>query len=428
MRRITYTVLRMSMRLWALILIALTGCQLTVDALANGEPGMPLPTQAIAAMVPPSATPIIPQTYTPLPPTIPLTKAPTIERGTAVATDTAVPLPTYTPVTPSATPTATPTSTPAVFPTATPVIKPINQYAYHEVIPYQAFPVPNNNNGWGMHWIANTSQEHGVIDRFVPELVQMNIKWVIFLNDGTDIRSNDYLVERLVANGIMPVMRLYRSAILPYEGDIVGMVRHYRAKGVYYYQIYNEPNVNIENGQGFANPNQYAIAWAAAARQVISGGGLPGIGAFSPGGAYNHYDFLDRTLRALEYNNDLHLLNHAWLSVHNYHGTRPLDDPDGFFLYRKYDEIVRSHLGRSLPIVGTEAGSYSNDARVERDLIAWQYSYMLNSREPYYLAFSYWLLTNADGGHWDNRWEWQALFSGGKPHLAVTDFFYRYGR
>ena len=75
----------------------------------------------------------------------------------------------------------------------------------------------------------------------------------------------DYLVEKLVANGIMPVMRLYRPGVLAYDGNIYAMVKHYRAKGVYYYQLYNEPNVNVENQQGFANPNQYAQAWAAAA-------------------------------------------------------------------------------------------------------------------------------------------------------------------
>jgi hypothetical protein len=252
----------------------------------------------------------------------------------------------------------------------------------------------------------------------------MHIRWVVFLNEGTNIGDNDYLVDRLVAVGIMPVMRLYRSALLPYDGNISAMVAHYRAKGVYYYQLYNEPNVNVENNQGFANPNQYAVAWAAAARQVISAGGLPGFGAFSPGGAYNHYDFLDRTLRALKYYGDGHLLNHAWLSVHNYHGTRRFDDPEGFFLFRKYDEIVRSHLGRSLPIIGTEGGSYSPDRSLETQLIVQQYSYMRDS-EPYFLAFSYWILANREGGSGDEVWEWQALFQPGFVHPVITDFFYQ---
>jgi hypothetical protein len=307
--------------------------------------------------------------------------------------------------------------------TETPVIKPLDQYDYAEVIPFQAFPTPVGNNRWGMHWIPTVKQEPGVVDRFVGELLRMHIKWVVFLNDGTNIGDNDYLVTRLVAAGIMPVMRLYRSALLPYDGNIAEMVSHYRAKGVYYYQLYNEPNVNVENNQGFANPNQYAVAWASSARQVISAGGLPGIGALSPGGAYDHYDFLDRTLRALEYNDDIHLLNHAWLSVHNYHGTRPFNDPEGFLLFRQYDEIVRSHIGRSLPLIGTEGGSYSQDRGLETALISQQYGYMQDA-EPQFLAFSYWVLANQEGGGWDRSWEWQSLFQPGFVHPAVTQYFY----
>ncbi|MCA9959563.1 MAG: hypothetical protein KC443_11045, partial [Anaerolineales bacterium] len=301
-----------------------------------------LPTLAPVAQI----APTLPPTFTPPPATAVPTPTTAVAQVTRPPTETPLPIPTNTPVTPTATPTETPTPGPNITPSATPVIKPIDQYGYNEVIPYQAFPVPSNNNGWGVHWIPTTSQERGVIDRFVGELVKMHIKWAVFLNDNGSIGANDYLVEQLVANGIMPVMRLYQPTIEPY-GDVGAIVRHYRAKGVYYYQIYNEPNINVENRQGFANPNRYALAWAITARQVVNNGGLPGIGAFSPGGEYNHYEFLDRTLRALEYNGDGALLNHAWLSVHNYHGLRPHDDPDGFWLYRRYDEIVQSHLGRS---------------------------------------------------------------------------------
>jgi hypothetical protein len=328
-------------------------------------------------------------------------------------------------VTPSATPTETPTGT--LVGTPSPVIKPIGQYAANEVIPYEAFPTPPGNNRWGIHWIPTISQDRAVVDRFVAEVVRMHIKWVVFLNEGADTGSNDYLVERLVANGIMPVMRLYRSGVLAYDGDIGAMVAHYRPKGVYYYQLYNEPNVNDENHQGFANPNQYAAAWAATARKVINNGGLPGIGALSPGGAYDHFDFLDRTLRALEFNGEAYLLNHAWLSAHNYHGLRPYDDPNGFLLFRRYDEIVRSHLGRSLPIIGTEGGSYSDNPEEEKRFMTFQYTYMRNA-EPYFLAYSYWLLANNEGGSHDSTWEWQSLFRAGFVHPAVTDFFYNTSR
>ena len=275
-----------------------------------------------------------------------------------------------------------------------------------------------------MHWIPTIKQDPGVIEHYVAQLVKMRIKWVVFMNDGGRIGDNDFLVEQLVANGIMPVMRLFQPTLEPYGGDVGAMVRHYRAKGVYYYQLYNEPNVNGENSQGFANPNYYAQAWAATARQVVNNGGLPGIGALSPGGEYNHYDFLDRTLRAIKFNGDENLLNHAWLSVHNYHGLRAYDDPEGFLLFRNYDEIVRQNIGRSLPMIGTEGGSYSSDPNIEKQLIAWQYGYM-ETAEPYFFTFSYWVLASQAGGNIDDTWEWQALFrTGDNIHPAVTDFFF----
>ncbi|MEJ2750445.1 MAG: hypothetical protein P8183_21440, partial [Anaerolineae bacterium] len=226
---------------------------------------LPLPTLAVAAVVP-DPTDGIPATFTPLPATAVPSASPTFIRYTPTASSTPLPIPTNTPVTPTSTPTETSTPSPYEYVTETPDIKPIDEYDTYEVIPYEAFPTPPGNNRWGMHWIPSTSQDKGTVDHFVAELVRMHIKWAVFLNDGTNIGSNDYLVERLVANGIMPVMRLYRSELVAYDGDLYKMVKHYRAKGVYYYQLYNEPNINVENHQSFANPNQYAQAWAIGAR------------------------------------------------------------------------------------------------------------------------------------------------------------------
>lgn len=396
-----------------LLMFLLSGCDL-LDVEA-------LPTRASAAELALEANNGVPPTWTPDATLVPPTATLVTAVSTRIPTNTPLPIPTNTPVTPTPTPSITPT--PSLTPSATPDIRPLAAYGPDEVIPLEAFPRPAGDNGWGIHWIPTTSQEPGAVDRFIDQVINMHIKWVVFLNEGSNIGDNDYLVSRLVGAGIMPVMRLYRSNISPYDGDVGPMVAHYRAMGVYYFQIYNEPNTNEENSQGFTNPNQYAIAWAATARDVLDNGGLPGIGALSPGGAYDHYTFLARTLTALRYNGDLGLLNHAWLSVHNYHGLRQLDDPDGFFLFRNYDEIVRVQLHRSMPMIGTEGGSYSPDPEVEKQLLIYQYTYMRDA-EPYFFAFSHWLLANREGGAWDEQWEWQSLFRNGFVHPLVTDFFY----
>lgn len=402
---------RQCLWLWLLLLVGV-GCQPAEAAVVEL-----LPTAAVAAIAPASTMTAVPT----VPPSPSPTARPTI---TPLPTRTIPFIPTNTPVPPTSTPTPTITPTVQAQETAVIQLKPFDSYAYEEIMPIAAYPVPPGNNGWGMHWIASTNQSTEVVDKFVGELVKMHIKWVVFLNSPQDMTSNDYLVERLVANGIMPVMRIYQSAIEPY-GDLTPMVRHYRRKGVYYYQLYNEPNANVENRQGFANPNQYATAWSASARQVISAGGLPGIGSFSPGGEYDHFEFLRRTLEIMEYNGDTHLLNHAWFSAHNYHGTREYDDPGGFLLFRSYNQIINNHLGRSLPIIGTEAGSYAETDEAEIPFIRYQYDYMKYDHEPYFLGFSWWILANRAGGHHDDAWEWQALFKeGGYVHPAVTSYFY----
>ena len=178
---------------WALPWLALwlAGCGAGIAA---------VPTRAIVAALP-GSSPGLPPTFTPAATVLPTASA-TILLQTPLPSLTPLPIPTNTPVPPSPTPTETPT--PAPLGTPTPVIKPIDQYDYTEVIPVEAFPTPPHDNGWGMHWIPTVKQDRGVVDRFVAELARMHIKWVVFLNDGTNIGDNDYLVERLVASGMMP--------------------------------------------------------------------------------------------------------------------------------------------------------------------------------------------------------------------------------
>ncbi len=132
------------------------------------------------------------------------------------------PSPTSTrPQLPTNTPTPTPTNTPTPSPTPTstgsptPVVRRLEEYGANDVIPLEAFPRPIGDNGWGIHWIPTVKQDPGVVDRFISQVNAMHIKWVVFLNDGSNIGDNDYLVDRLVESGIMPVMRIYRSNSRP---------------------------------------------------------------------------------------------------------------------------------------------------------------------------------------------------------------------
>lgn len=279
-------------------------------------------------------------------------------------------------------------------------------------LPLEAFPRPPADNGRGMHWIPTLRSSPAVVDRFVRELVDMNVKWVVFLNDGANIGDNDYLVRQLVAHGIEPVMRVYTNGLEPISGDLGAMVRHYTGLGVHYFQLYNEPNVAAENGGAAPDVNRYLDLWLPAAKVVVANGGLPGFGALSPGGDVDDRTFLRDALLAIRARGETAVLDRAWLSSHNYAGERPLSDPDGFLRFRQYDAIIRSVLGRPMPIIGTEGGSYTVgpvDQAKQIEQVLGAYRYMLQ-REPYNFAYTYWIIANRAGGGHDPAWEWQALF------------------
>ncbi len=273
-----------------------------------------------------------------------------------------------------------------------------------------------------MHWIPTTSSSKEVVDRFVSEAQAMKVKWMVILNDGTDSTKNDYLVTKLVEKGIMPVMRIFTPNGEPISGDLAGMVRHYKALGVDYFQLYNEPNNNGENPNGKPDVGQYLDKWIPAAKIVAANGGLPGFAALSPGGNVDDLEFLRSALEEIKRRGEVSVLGKAWVAIHNYTFNRPIDytaDSNGFLKFRWYDEIVREAIGRSLPIIGTEGGTQVGmqhdknypvvDEAGQARTLADAYRYMSNA-EPYYFAYSNWVIANEAGGGMDPQFSDQALF------------------
>jgi len=275
------------------------------------------------------------------------------------------------------------------------------------------YPHPPGDNGRGVHWIPTLSQASEVVDRYVDQAAAMDMRWVVFLNDGANAGANDYLVQRLVKAGIEPVMRVYSDGLVPIQGDLTTMVRHYVSLGVRYFQLYNEPNLKVETGGQPPDVARYLDLWVPAAQKVVAGGGLPGFGALSPQGDADDREFLRQALEELKARGQLSTLDHGWLAMHNYTGARPLTDPDGFLRFQQYDAILRAELGHPLPIIGTEGGTQLSSAVTESQQIAMvtqAYEYM-RQREPYNFAYTYWIIANGS----DPAWESQALFHSDRP-------------
>ena len=323
---------------------------------------------------------------------------------------------------PSRTPSSTPTATPTLLPTATST--PLTSPLPDRVWSLDQYPRPRNDNGWGMHWFPTYQQEPNVINRFVVELQRMHIRWLVFLNDGSDIGRNDYLIKRLVSAGIMPIMRFYVHGVVPYDDDLGEAVRHYRQLGVHYFQLYNEPNLYAEAAGRVPNPDYYVSHWIDAAQQVVDNGGLPGFGALSPGGEYDDLAFFRGALEALRRRQRLDLLDQGWISIHNYAQYQPVNSTAGFMRFRLYNQIVVDVLGRSLPILGTEGGHYAG-MHEQYAHVTGEYRH-LAQREDYFFCHTYWLIGNKIGGSWDDTFEYQALFrADGTVDPLVTGLFYR---
>jgi hypothetical protein len=290
-------------------------------------------------------------------------------------------------------------------------------------LPLDAFPHPNRDNGRGMHWIPTAKQPRDVVDRFVAEAQRMGVKWITFLNDGAKIGENDYLVDKLVSAGIEPVMRLYSEKLQPIKGDIEAMVRHYTVKGVHYFQPHNEPNLNVEQPDGVVSVDRYLDAWIPAAEAIVRGGGLPGFGSLAPGGDMDDQQFLGEALQGLRERGKLGLLDRAWLSMHNYTLNQPVEeraDGSGFFKFRAYHKILREQLGRDMPMIGTEGGTFIGQhedkthppvtAQKAVEMAQQAYRYMKDQREPWNFVYSFWTIANEAGGGHDQSFREHALF------------------
>ncbi len=277
-----------------------------------------------------------------------------------------------------------------------------------------SLPRPANDNGRGLHWFPTTRQTRAVVDRFVPELVAMKIRWLVVLQgmNDWDLITNDYLIDRLNADGIQVVMRIDRPIGKMDSARLGWIVARYRERGVRYFQILNEPNADDEWSADTAHtPEQFVSYWSAAAEVVAANGGLPGLAPMSPQPDDSDLLFFKAALEELKTKGRFDLVNQMWVSVHNYGDFDPRNaTDDGFFRYRGYDGVVKKVFGGSIPLLVTEGGM--GDADQMANVIAPMYRFVANGREPYLLAFAPWLIGNAVGGGHDPRWESAAWYTG----------------
>jgi len=271
------------------------------------------------------------------------------------------------------------------------------------------YPRPANDTGIGVHWTVGYSAAIGlskIRDFWIPELKAMGVKWVkVFNHDG----ALDFC-DLLLAEGFMPIVRLYRPSPNPGRLGVKELV-HIDAlirSGVRYFEFNNEPDVDAEWKGGRVPVNGLDITvdnTIATLEVILERGGMPAIPALANG---SRWDLVGRIVAAGR--RDL-LDGPVWQAIHNYSRNRPLDYPydignqegaaftERFYravaaepwqadawrgrtlaevnrirydrrnlgatvaddhacwlAYEHFDALNRRHLGRSLPILATECG------------------------------------------------------------------------
>lgn len=224
------------------------------------------------------------------------------------------------------------------------------------------YPRPAADTGWGFHDSAGARcrpDDPAALARHLRQ--DLGITWFKALALGTNKVD---LARTFIQQGIEVVVRLYAGEPHPHYVAPEGEVRAYVDAGVHYFEWGNEPNLVLEWNRGEwdrgARVDRVCQQFLRNADVIKRAGGIPLLPALSPGGDYPHRDWYRTTFEWLRQHNHLSALEGAALAIHNRPFNRPLAHRDVsgcFFLdYEWIDDLVRSYVGRSLPLLATEAG------------------------------------------------------------------------
>lgn len=343
------------------------------------------------------------------------------------------------------------------------------------------FPKPPEDNKRGLHWSG--SQYFWGQDRWDywrKELIDMKIKWVKLLDDGSG--SAFGLCQRLVDIGIMPVVRIFRQE--PNPGTIHSREIDHISKlvklGVYYFETNNEPDLPLEWEDGKRPENWLDIVvdnFIMEADMVHDVGGYLLFPAFGPGGRGNPFqmivdrgraDLFDGKIclaihnyclgRPLDYPNDDVTLNgtpiteqewwdyggkYSWemgydeVNRHRKEMANPnaniMEDSTCFRAFEYFDTLINQACGHSIPIMTTEGGynvrqragtTFGDDPRYPKlgelrtsQAMDEMYEYMEKDAPYYYFACMSWLAAVSEFGYGAQNFEIHSWYSSLWQHL-----------
>ncbi|MFQ6015404.1 MAG: hypothetical protein ACE5NP_08180 [Anaerolineae bacterium] len=200
----------------------------------------------------------------------------------------------------------------------------------------QDYPRPANDNRRGIHAVASPYHNYDH-DVWVRELQELNMKWYKILDDGGSCYQ---FCDKILAAGITPIVRLYQPQHNPggLEPKALETISILVSLGVRYFEINNEPNLEIEWKEGEwqdgGRPETVMEYWIKDAAEVIERGGLPAFPALAQAGIDPAHGSVNWTVRALRWLADNAATqardifeNGGWIAVHAATLNHPLDYP-----------------------------------------------------------------------------------------------------
>lgn len=257
------------------------------------------------------------------------------------------------------------------------------------------YPRPADDNGWGFHsssgayeqpWMSQAWREKfsGITEisqltladkrKIMQDYAQMlhdeyGIRWFKLLAAGD---SQIRFAEALAKAGIETIVRTYAHEPHPSFTADPDLVRRYVDIGVRYIEWGNEPNLYVEWDEHHWDRGHRARQVAQQLRRnfdkVREAGGLPLFPCMSPGGHIDARQMLRDILEELKNRDALGDLEGAAVAIHNRPHNIPASVPSSDDLtvaFREYewiDDVFKSYLGHSLPMLGTEAGYEIGDS------------------------------------------------------------------
>jgi hypothetical protein len=247
-----------------------------------------------------------------------------------------------------------------------------------------SFPFPARATRIGFHYFPDTYHyRESDLARWLPELSSLGASWLV-LKSPVDRAIPENFVRGVIEAGIEPLIDFDLSLITPVSlSDLALLFRAYARWGVHGVLLYSRPNAfDAWTRSTWARQDiveRFLDRFLPLAALALEEGLTPILPPLEPGGSYWDTSFLRSMLISLTRRNPANLLDKLVLSAyafsHNHDlnwgaggaekwsGARayftPPDQQDhlGFHIFDWYNEITRSILQRTCPIILFGAGA-----------------------------------------------------------------------